>query len=615
MEYFPKLGEGARELIAARLADVTSGALTAPVNIVVDGMLGGDWPSSAEDLAGRVAHAAAIQALMGQMTASIFGQAAPEPGVEPPGKQPAAEGQAGEGATEAPVDPAAVGKAAAEVGHAKTDAAGPAEAGPAVGGEALAPPRATQAALPPAPANAEIVSIDRTKPLSASGDAGALSRTFEHFGVFEARIRTPQGEVDCVVKLLPKSKATFFASEMEGARAAAATGIGPPFYGEVEISDGFGFAMGKAAGAFPEYLDPSAKPGKPGYAEAKAEYEGARQAINEKTPQDVRNYGDELLRLGYYTDGDLQGLVGPDGRWTPIDFSSVKPLPGDPVQRVVMEAKHQKAIGAQAGRLEAIRAEEAAVRGPSPTSAAGGGPEGPATPSAAVEGPTSTGGGPQGPAPAGGGGPEPPGGEPTAVTGPPAPAPLELGPNELGGFCAELFRRPVRPMSGKATFHQSWGEYEAGFKSRWPNERVPSGGYYDPNSGELHVSPIGSIRETIHEAVHKVADETFPHGRELLGDYLDEGITEWVMRDRLGRSMVPHAYDPNVEFVDFLMGRLGRAPVENAVLHGDFVGLKAAVRRAVGSEGRTFEVFRLLRLMGIHGDSALEGRIRQLLGG
>jgi hypothetical protein len=79
---------------------------------------------------------------------------------------------------------------------------------------------------------ADVVTIDRTKPMSASGFAGSTAER-SRYGAFEARVRLADGsEVDVVVKIIPtrrqgKDAGGFFAKEVEGARAAAQTGLGP----------------------------------------------------------------------------------------------------------------------------------------------------------------------------------------------------------------------------------------------------------------------------------------------------------------------------------------------------------------------------------------------------
>jgi hypothetical protein len=129
------------------------------------------------------------------------------------------------------------------------------------------------------------------------------------------------------------------------------------------------------------------------------------------------------------------------------------------------------------------------------------------------------------------------------------------------------------------------------------------------------MAPGASEADAFHEVIHRVRQESFPHTREMIGDYLDEGITDLIMRERTNVMDRTSSYDPNVEFAEFLMMTLGRPPIENVVLHGDYASFQQAVRARAGSEGRAFEVMRLLKDMPVEGDPLVEARIREFLGG
>jgi len=213
---------------------------------------------------------------------------------------------------------------------------------------------------------AEITAIDRKSPLSASGFPGSTA-AHKGYGAFDARIRIADGsEVEAVVKILPKGKgfAEVFIREAQGAKAAAATGLGPKFYGIIPVEDGYAFAMSKVPGTFTENF---ATPGSPQFAKAEAETQAAIVALIPETPQDVRRYGNELLKLGFYTKGDLQGLIGPDGRWKAIDFSSVERIPTDPIDRLSALRDHNSTIEMEANLYERILAEKQAAGGIAPT--------------------------------------------------------------------------------------------------------------------------------------------------------------------------------------------------------------------------------------------------------
>jgi hypothetical protein len=188
---------------------------------------------------------------------------------------------------------------------------------------------------------------------------------------------------------------------------------------------------------------------------------------------------------------------------------------------------------------------------------------------------------------------------------------------ELTEFAAEVLRRPVRPMEGQAHFYDDVASYEAEFSRRFPGKKAPGGGYFDPKTGELHVSPRGNLLTVLHEAIHKVAEETSPLAKQLLGQYLNEGITEEITRDRFGPRAGSHAYDRNVAFVELLQDRLGVDVVENAILHGDYRAFRETVRtRLGGSEVETLEFMRLVGSVGpqSHDSPALRAAIDLLDG-
>jgi hypothetical protein len=170
---------------------------------------------------------------------------------------------------------------------------------------------------------------------------------------------------------------------------------------------------------------------------------------------------------------------------------------------------------------------------------------------------------------------------------------------EFTWWVAETLKRPVQSMQGRAFFYEDMGSYWKEFSRRFPRELPPDGGYFDPNTGELHVAPRPSDRTVLHEAIHKVAEESSPLAKQLLGEYLNEGITEEIARSRLGSPAGTQGYDRNVAFVEVLQDRLGVAVVENAILHGNYRAFREAVRaRLGGSEAETLEFMRLVSSVG-----------------
>jgi hypothetical protein len=186
-----------------------------------------------------------------------------------------------------------------------------------------------------------------------------------------------------------------------------------------------------------------------------------------------------------------------------------------------------------------------------------------------------------------------------ASTGDGGPSPVTMTAQEFTWWVAETLKRPVRPMQGRAFFHEDMRSYWKEYSRRFPGELPPDGGFFDPNTGELHVAPRPSGRTVLHEAIHKVAEETSPLAKQGLGEYLNEGITEEITRSRLGSPAGAQGYDRNVAFVQALQDRLGVAVVHNAILHGDLGAFRRAVRaRLGGSEAATLEFMKLVSSVG-----------------
>src|SRR2546423_13933336 len=78
--------------------------------------------------------------------------------------------------------------------------------------------------------------------------------------------------------------------------------------------------------------------------EREAAYYASR--ITTQTYQDIDQYASELLMIGYYYDGEMQGFVDGNGRWRPIDFQAVEKLPADPAKRKEAEEFQKKMVEA-----------------------------------------------------------------------------------------------------------------------------------------------------------------------------------------------------------------------------------------------------------------------------
>jgi hypothetical protein len=311
--------EGVRIFVIGRVADASSGILTTPIEAVAARMLEGKWPKSKDLLMDMVVNAA-MAVIIGGAVDIITGV-------------PNLKGREWDSLVEKDVRI------------------------PKLRGEGLRSPRIVSD-------TAEVISIDRSRPIGHSAFKGSTA-SHKGYGVFEARIRTASGrELDAVVKILPPHivDEAFFASEVEGAKAAAATGYGPEFYGVVPMGKDYAFAMEKFKGGLTENY---AQPGSPEFGKAEAETQAAIDALSPKTADDVRKYGEALWNLGYRVSGDFQGMIMADGSWRPIDFSCVSKLPADPAEALKLKPEHLATVEREASLYEKqIAQREAANRGP-----------------------------------------------------------------------------------------------------------------------------------------------------------------------------------------------------------------------------------------------------------
>ncbi|HTJ23713.1 MAG TPA: DUF4157 domain-containing protein, partial [Gemmatimonadaceae bacterium] len=176
--------------------------------------------------------------------------------------------------------------------------------------------------------------------------------------------------------------------------------------------------------------------------------------------------------------------------------------------------------------------------------------------------------------------------------------PLILTDRELQHLAAEALRRPVKDFEGKAHFYETQEAYEAAYR-RKHRDSDPPRGYFEPSTGELHVSPLTDVNTAIHEAMHSVRHDVNQWGRRYVGAFLDEGVTDAVVRGRPGGGIERSGYQKNIAFYHLLERTLGSDVVKVAILHGEYGALRARVRQLFGgSEARTFEFFNRLRRIG-----------------
>jgi hypothetical protein len=186
---------------------------------------------------------------------------------------------------------------------------------------------------------------------------------------------------------------------------------------------------------------------------------------------------------------------------------------------------------------------------------------------------------------------------------------------EILELFARAYRRPG-PPANSITFHASQAEFAeaarlAGSRN-WNNGRLL--GFFDPNTGILHLPPGSSLNTVIHESLHLVADNNGV--REIAGGFLDEGMTEWLARAEFGPNGIRTGYEANVAFTEMLADRVGAETLRNAYLHGQWGPLRRALVRLLGSEQQVQHWYRLLRTLGPEGSGpALDEAARMIIAG
>jgi hypothetical protein len=267
-----------------------------------------------------------------------------------------------------PVSPAAGAPAApppaakgAPSGGAPAGGAGGGGAGGGGGGGSMPPPSSgpPSSAPPssgPAPAPPSNV-LGGGAPMTAAGDAGALARTHQGCGVFEGH--WPGHKEEVVVKVYPENH-PLFVSDMEGAKAASETKLGPKFYGEVQPPppQRRAFVMSKVKGTFIVDDVELARIADPAKRQAARELiEKTKGAMGQHTIKDVENYSEALIKKGNGYDGEVQGLVDEAGRWKPIDFQSIKKLPDPAVDKAAYDLavkRHNEFISWEVDHLKKV---------------------------------------------------------------------------------------------------------------------------------------------------------------------------------------------------------------------------------------------------------------------
>lgn len=142
----------------------------------------------------------------------------------------------------------------------------------------------------------------------------------EGIGMFKTKI--PGIDKEVMVTVFPAEEESKFNQQLAAAMAAAGTGVGPKVHGKVDAGPKkLAFAMDTVEGGFAdshENKDPNSK------FQNKAEMIKNAMNIGPATFVDVDTFRDSIWDKGIRYTGPVEGFVGPDGHWKPVNFANTK---------------------------------------------------------------------------------------------------------------------------------------------------------------------------------------------------------------------------------------------------------------------------------------------------
>ncbi len=176
-------------------------------------------------------------------------------------------------------------------------------------------------------------------------------------------------------------------------------------------------------------------------------------------------------------------------------------------------------------------------------------------------------------------------------TSPPPVKPLSQ--RDLMDLFVEKYKVPVPGLE----FYQgyrSYAEYKAAYLRRCPGHKgsVPKG-WFDPLTKLIHFPPEAVVHTKVHETLHWYGAKN--RVGMNLGSFINEGLTDWLTRNKLGERAGKHVYDVHVRFVRELAGNVGEEPLMMAFLHGRWDYFHRAINKQAGSLHNAQQAFELLR--------------------
>ena len=118
--------------------------------------------------------------------------------------------------------------------------------------------------------------------------------------------------------------------------------------------------------------------------------------------------------------------------------------------------------------------------------------------------------------------------------------------------------------------------------------------------GMVHLPPTASTLTAMHEALHMFGARSGVD--KLLGQYVEEGLTEWIARTTFGPEAGRFIYEGNLAFVQLLAREVGEDTLRAAYLNANWGPLRSALANRLGGQAPVNHFYELLRRVGPNGE-------------
>ena len=291
-----------------------------------------------------------------------------------------------------------------------------------------------------------------------------------------------------------------------------------------------------------------------------------------------------------------------------LDFLGIKGTVAMLERRVARIHAENPSISQRDAVRQAVKEKHMAEAGTSP----------PATPPTAAPPPASppAGGGPgkvaKGPEPAAKQAPgEAVSAAPTRIGGATTSTFVTYSHKEMLELFIKMFKKPGPPQDA----YHVYATVEA-YQQAWlrlpganPQASIPPG-FFLPSSRIIHLPPNAGTLTVFHEALHW-ASQNAGFGQRM-GQFVNEGMTEWLTQQAFGSQAYRINYGQNVAFVKLLGRQVGDKTLTSAFLDSNWQPMYSALERRLGSSDLAERFVDLLRRTPVEGGENV-GRAMDLL--